>query len=73
MYEPRGCKYGHTLGRANTDTDTVDEATDHKHANILRRAHNDTANAPDNGTHLNGLLTTKDVGQLIEISNDKRL
>jgi hypothetical protein len=61
------------LSRANAYTDAIDEPTSHEHANVLRGAHNDATNAPDDSTDLDGSLTTKDIGQLDQVSKESML
>ena len=67
------CQGQYTLGRANAYTDPVDEPASHEHANVLRSAHNDATNAPDDSTDLNGSLTTKDIGQLDQVRKESML
>ena len=52
------------LGRADTDGETVDEATSDEHTNVLRGARDDGTDHPDNATDLDRATTTKLVGQV---------
>jgi hypothetical protein len=52
------------LGGADTDRDTVDEATGNQHADVLCSTRDDGTNDPDGTTDLDGATTTELVGEI---------
>lgn len=52
------------MSGANTDGETVDEAADDEHGDVLGSTGDDGTNAPDDGTDLDGGFTTELVGDV---------
>jgi len=68
-YEPSSkswwCQFGYIDGDlrwADSDAQTVDNATNNEHGNILRRRDDNTSNAPDNCADHNRFLSPQEVG-----------
>jgi hypothetical protein len=52
------------LGRADSDRNTVDEATGDEHANVLRCARDNGSNTPDGRANLNSVLAAEHISQV---------
>lgn len=52
------------MGRADTDGDTVDEAADDEHGDVLRSTGDDGADDPDDGANLDSSFASKLVGEI---------